>query len=341
MRLGQNIIISNDALCRRLYSDIKGGTLAHAYIIEGRPGSGRHTLAKTIVSALACKSESSLPCGKCLSCRHVFEDKCPDVITVGRDGKASVGIDSIRTIKSTLAAVPNDLDVKAYIVEDADTMTVQAQNALLLTLEEPPKNVYFFILCENARALLETIRSRAATLRMDRLSADEIADCLTSDKVDKSISDAAISLKKGQPDEFDTVLVAADGSLGRAMALLSPKERAPVKALRDMAESFISVLMPGSTALPLTMLPEFSSKRDELALQLDHIKCALRDLILLKKTENAPLCFYVSRSKALEVSDRFSEKRLLTAFERVDAAESAIRRNAGVRLTLIDMLSEL
>lgn len=346
MLLGDNNIVSNEALRRRIGDDIKNGTLSHAHIIEGKCGSGRHTLAKSIAAALSCTGECHLlPCGECKNCRDIFEDKCPDVILVSKDDKASLGVEAIRKLKSTLLAVPNNLEIKVYIIEDADTMTVQAQNALLLTLEEPPQNVYFFILCENSRMLLETIRSRAATLRTLPLTKQEISSFLLGElnaKPERTVTDSARSLRNSNRAEFDSLLLSADGSMGRAIELLSPKERAPINELRSMASGFISSLLPGSGLLhPLSLLPEFSSKRPNLLQQLEYIKLTLRDLILLKKCETAPLCFFTDRDSALELSDRFSEKKLFSASALIDNAYDAIQRNANVNLTLVNMLSKL
>jgi len=344
MLLGNGKIVANKALCRRLYKDITDGSLAHAYIIEGSRGSGRHTLAKNIIAALACTGDpSTLPCGQCKSCIEIFEDKCPDVMTLKKEkDRSGLGIDAVRELKGSILSVPNNLEVKAYILDDTDTMTVQAQNALLLTLEEPPKNVYFFIICENSRSLLETIRSRAAILRTDRLSNVEISDYLLGATAPKSISEATRTLKRSAPHEFDLLLLYADGSIGRAIELLSPKEREPIKELRLLADRFISSLITGGGSVhPILLFSEFSDKRDKLLLQLERIKDALRDLILLKKSENVPLKYYVDRDSALEISDRLSEKRLFAVIEAADSATDSLSRNANVRLTLTEMLSSL
>lgn len=340
--VGDNII-GNEALRARLYSEIKDGTLAHAYIIEGKRGSGRHTLAKSIIAAMACESSGdALPCGDCRNCRHIFEDKCPDVTVIGRGDKVSLGIEPIRELKSTLLAVPNDLEIKSYIIEDADTMTAQAQNAFLLTLEQPPRFVSFFLLCENARALLETIRSRAPILRTEPIPAKKIGEHICSDRVEKSLRDAALSLKRSQIEEFETVLISADGSIGRALELLSPKTRKPISDRRALAMDFIESLSTnGKSDHILSILPRFSQKRDELAIQLEYIKIALRDLILLKKSENAPLCFFADAEKALDLSSMFFERKLITAFDKIDNAREALLRNANVRLTMIELLANL
>lgn len=342
--LGGDNIIGNEALRARLYSDIKSGSLAHAYIIEGKRGSGRHTLVKNIIAALACEGDGdALPCGECLNCRHVFEDKCPDVITVAREeDRATMGVDTIRDMKESLYAVPNDLEFKSYIIEDADTMTTQAQNAFLLTLEQPPLFVSFFLICENARTLLETIRSRAPVLRTEPVPSERISEHLCSDAVDKKLRDAALALKKNEPDEFGTALISAEGSIGRAIELVSPKARKPISDRRALAMSFIEALkINGTGGHVLSLLPKFSQKRDELTLQLECINSALRDLILLKKSENAPLRFFFDREKALDLSGFFFEKKLISAFELIREAQDSLSRNSNVRLTMIDLLAKI
>lgn len=335
-------LIGNETLRERLYSDIKHGTLSHAYIIEGKKGSGKHILAKNIIAALACENKGdSLPCGECKSCRHIFEDKCPDVFTVCReDNKASIGIEAIRNIKEELLTLPNDLEIKAYIIEEADLLTIPAQNAFLLTMEDPPKFVSFFLLCENARSLLETIRSRAPVLRTEPLSIKEIEDYICSDKADKNIKDTAVALKRSQPDEFSTVLVAADGSIGQALTLLSPKARKPISDRRNLAESFISSLKI-SGGDPIALFGKFAGKREELILQFQCIKEALRDLIVLKKSENAPLSFYADREDALELSSMFFERKLVRVFDQIEKAETAISKNANIKLTVINLLASV
>ena len=342
MSLLGNNIIGNETLRAKLYSEIKCGTLSHAYIIEGKKGSGRHTLAKNIIAALACENQTkAVPCGECKSCRHIFEDKCPDVMTICREkDKSSVGIEAIRNIKSELLVVPNDLEIKAYIIEEADLLTIPAQNAFLLSMEEPPKFVCFFLLCENARSLLETIRSRAPVLRTEHIPPHIIGEYICSEKAPSKISEAALLLKRSEPSEFDTVLVSSDGSIGRAFELLSPRARKPISDRRALAESFISALRTNGDT-PISLFNKFSQKREELILQFECIKSALRDLILLKKTENAPLSFFADKEEALDISSMFFERKLVAIFDLVDAAVISISKNANVKLTIINLLSKI
>ena len=183
-------VVGNTALCQRISSDILLQNLSHAYILEGAKGSGKHMLAWRIAAALACdKKEDAnapLPCMSCPSCHKLLGGNSPDVIFVNRGDKATLGVDAIRELKRDIWIAPNDLSAKIYIIEDAHTMTEQAQNALLLTLEEPPSYALFLLLTENAASLLETIRSRAPTLRTEPIEPDEIDKYLSKNGLNGS-----------------------------------------------------------------------------------------------------------------------------------------------------------
>ena len=109
-------LVGNYPLKNKLLSDILTGTLSHAYIIEGKKGSGKHTVAYTIAAALSCENVSSenypLPCLECPSCKKILQFKSPDVITIGRDGKATLGVDTVRFLKNDIRTVPNELEFK-------------------------------------------------------------------------------------------------------------------------------------------------------------------------------------------------------------------------------------
>lgn len=130
-------LAGNRALSARLGEEMATGAFSHAYIIEGPKGSGRHTLAREMAMAAVCRERSgtgALPCGECPDCRKIAAGFCPDFITVGREpGKATLGVEAVRQLREGIAALPNDLPLKIYVIEDAETMTVQAQNAFLLT----------------------------------------------------------------------------------------------------------------------------------------------------------------------------------------------------------------
>ncbi len=327
-------ILGNEELRTRLSTDVRKGTLSHAYIIEGARGCGKHTLAKEISAALACEKSGDvslpLPCGLCPSCRKILGGKSPDIITIGReDGKAQLGVDVIRRLREDVRLLPNDLDIKVYIIEDAHTMNIQAQNSFLLTLEEPPKFVVFLLLCETAQPMLETIKSRAPILRMRPLPFELLRQSLISTSPD------AAALERNSPDEFEEVLKLTSGYMGQALELLDSKKRQPRLAARHLAKDFLAALtMRKNGRRSIDLIGSFSQKRDEICEQLSEIENAARDLIVIKKCDNAPLCFFTCEDEAAELSFKFKTTALLTLLYSVETAKSRLAGNANVRLTL-------
>lgn len=325
-------VVGNRPLCRRFSDDILSQKLSHAYILEGAKGSGKHMLAWRIAAALACERQhdenAPLPCMNCPSCHKIFGGNSPDVIFVNRGDKATLGVEVIRDLKRDIWIAPNDISAKIYIIEDAHTMTEQAQNALLLTLEEPPSYVLFLLLTENAASFLETIRSRAPTLRTEPIEPAEIDRCLSKN------AEASL-LKKNSPTEYFEIIAAADGSIGNALTLLDAKNRKPILSRRTNAKEFVRLCASRkNSAASLKFLNGLPQKRDELNAQMTAILYCLRDLLLLKQSESVPLCFFADREEAAEIAYEFTTPELLTLCKKIEETVSSLKRNANVRLTL-------
>ena len=339
-------LVGNASLRRRVGEDLAAGGFSHAYILEGPEGSGKHTLALEIARALACArrtdANAPLPCGQCPACRKIAAGNCPDVLFVSRPaGKATTGVDTVRALRASVDVAPNELDVKIYIVEDAHTMTVQAQNALLLTLEEPPPFVVFLLLCTEAGALLETIRSRAPTWRLQPASEDEIAAYLQSSER-PATARAARALQEKDPGEFAALLRMANGRIGRALSLLEEKQRAPMLARRADAQTLCELLANGrKNDTVMQLLLSFGTARDELVERLTVVDEALRDLSVLARCEQAPMLFFTDREEAAELSARFTERRLLDLIRATDDTIAALVANANARLAITQYLCRL
>ncbi len=336
MRSAFDDIVGNEKLRYRLFSDIAEQKMTHAYIIEGTRGSGKHMLGLRIAAALACEKRTdehaALPCRTCASCHKILGGNSPDVIYIRRGDKASIGVEEIRGLRQDVYIAPNDTASKIYMIEDAHLMTVQAQNALLLTLEEPPPYVLFLLLCESAESLLETIRSRAPVLRTEPIPTDLIRAHITR------INAEAARLSKNEPAEFSELLAAADGSIGQALELLEPKRRRPILASRAAAREFVALCAARrNSAAALRRLSGMGQKREELAEQLGTLLVCLRDLLLCKQSERVPLCFFSEREEACKLSYSFTTPELLNLIDSIDDALDRLRKNANVRLTLTNL----
>ena len=326
-------MVGNEALRERLRDDICADRLSHAYIIEGAEGSGKHMLALRIAAALACENRGMdglpLPCMECASCRKILSGNSPDVIPISRGDKATLGVEAVRLMHTGVCIAPNELDRKCYLIEDAHLMTVQAQNAFLLTLEEPPPYVCFLLLCESTAPLLETVRSRAPTLRLEPIPPDGIREHLLRTEP------AAKALEQQAPEELRELIAAAGGSIGRARLLLDPKRRKPILERRDAARTFVRLAAAHrNSAAVLGFLGAMGQKRDEIAAQLNIILLCVRDLLACRYTECAPLCFFAAREEAAELCSRFSAPELLRLCDGIQAAADRLALNANVRLTL-------
>ena len=342
-------IVGNHALLERFERDINEGTLSHAYILEGPTGSGKHTLAQRICSMLACEhgvrratlideaqtsmfdmmaplveepsiAPASVPCGECRSCRKVLEGNCPDIRVIGRDGKASIGVEAVRFLKTDVLLAPNDLSTKIYIIEDAESMTSQAQNALLLS--------------NGVENLLETIRSRAPVLHTACIGEEDMRQHLLN------TSPAAARLHDRSAEEFEAVLLSANGCIGHAIALLDAKARKPILKQRETTDAFLDICLSRRPADVLATIPLFGTKREEVAATIRMIQAALRDLLLLKKSESVRLLYFVNRQGALDRSDRFPTQSLLSLQRATETALQGLERNGNVRITLTRMCME-
>lgn len=329
-------ILGNEKLKKRLSADIRGGTLSHAYIIEAPYGCGKHRLALSLAAAFSCENNGQsetagpIPCLDCPACRKILSGRSPDVTIVKREeGKASIGVDIIRSLRSDVSLVPNDLETKVYIIEDAHTMNIQAQNAFLLTLEEPPKYVVFLLLCEDAGAMLETVRSRAPVIRMSPLPSEVVTEELV-----KSYPDAARLMRENK-EELAEIVKLSGGSLGYARDLLDAKTREPLLVRRRAAKEFFALLgtsRKGRRAVEfLNLLPQ---KRDELSDTLGEIELAARDILVSKKTDNASLGFFADPYEALELAGKYKATTLMRIITAAEDAKARLLRNANVRLTI-------
>lgn len=348
-------VVGNAPLLDRLRRDVREGRLNHAYILDGAPGSGRHTLARWLCGAIACRNrpgqrtaadenqlgmfdslppvqppaDAPLPCGRCEDCRRILEGISPDVRVIGREGKATLGVDSVRFLRQDVLNPPNRLDTKIYIIEDAETMTVQAQNALLLTLEEPPAYVLFLLLCNGTDALLETVRSRAPVLRLAPLPDEDVRDAL------------AAHGRRLSEEETAALLLQANGSIGRALALSDPRTLAPILRNRERCEALLACLADRRADEIMTAIYGWDAKRDAVCDILADLHLAVRDLVLLKRTEDIRTVFFTDRDAAADLADRFTSRALIRLYDAVWKARGALESNGNVRLTLTRMAQEI
>lgn len=226
-------LAGNNQIKQQLAHRDGGRGLGHAYILSGPSGSGKHTLAKLISSAMVCQEEGNRrPCGSCPPCRKAAGGIHPDIITIsGPDGKP-ISVDQVRQLRSDAHIRPNEAQRKVYLLERADRMNQSAQNAMLKLLEEGPAYAVFLLLAENSGGLLSTIRSRCETLNLLPLTPAECEGWLRA------------HYPKEDPMRLRQVSLDCQGVLGRAVEELEGTGTANA-AVREMAQTLARAMETG------------------------------------------------------------------------------------------------
>ncbi|MGN0506399.1 MAG: DNA polymerase III subunit delta' [Lachnospiraceae bacterium] len=193
-------VIGQEQLTGHLQNAIRMGKLSHAYIIQGEAGSGKKMLAGIFAAALQCEEQGIEPCGKCQSCKQAVSGNHPDIRWVTHE-KATIGVDDIRLqLNNDIMVKPYSRPYKVYLIDEAEKMTEQAQNAMLKTIEEPPEYAVIVLLTVNAKQLLPTILSRCILLTMRPVAKQEITKLLTEHYgIGKYLAEIAADFADGVP----------------------------------------------------------------------------------------------------------------------------------------------
>ncbi|MBR2432465.1 MAG: hypothetical protein IKB23_06060 [Clostridia bacterium] len=307
-----SVIYKNDILKRIVSDDIACGRFVHSSIIEGPPKSGKLTLARAIAAELS---------GNESAADKIMRGICADVYEIApKSGRKTIGIEAIREIRATAFIVPNDSDIKAYIIRYADTMTVQAQNAILKLLEEPPKNVYFMLLVENAASLLATVRSRAPILRMQVFTSEEIEQYLIAN------STRALEMSRKSPDELSHIVARSGGSIGEALRIIDEGDMS--QTLAKQAVELLTILTDKDRA-SLAVFPFPSKNREELSEFLSLVRTAIRDMTASRSMAKCEMLFG-DDAKMTELSKKVGMTTLLKAEMTVSELLAKLERNLAI-----------
>lgn len=292
-------LVGNDTLLHSVLSDGRARRLGHAYVLAGPEGSGRHLLAQTLAAAALCASEElPRPCGVCRSCKKVSALLHPDAAVIGAPDAGAVTVDTVRSLRRDIYVAPVEGARKIYIVEQADTMTVQAQNALLKVLEEPPSYGMILLLCQAAEALLPTLLSRSVVLRLSPAEPAEGARVLMR------------RMPKLQPAAALEAIQKAGGFIGAALYSLSEGEDG---RLIELGGQFDERLFGKSEAVFLALHSKLSQNRrllcDFSGFMYRRLLCATRQKAAGGGLDEHPLYDALALDKTFALMELFRDTR--------------------------------
>ena len=313
-------IIGQDQIKEHLQNAIKLQKVSHAYILHGERASGKEFIANVFSMALNCESKEEKPCLACHSCKQAMTLNQPDIIRITHEKPASIGVDDIRSqINGDMGIKPYSSPYKIYIIQEAEKMTVQAQNALLKTLEEPPAYGVILLLVNNLNSLLPTILSRCVVLDM------------------KPVKDSLVMkylMEEMQiPDYKAKVCTAfARGNIGKAKALASSDE---FDHIREEAVNLLKYITDMEISDIVFAIKKIQEYKFDISDYLDILAVWYRDVLLFKATNDVNhLIFKEEIQYIRKVADRCTYEGIEVIIQALQKAKNRLQANVNFDLTM-------
>ena len=319
---GFNKIIGNELIKNQLKSAIRTGSIRHSYMLVGEKGMGKKTIAEAFLLELFCKEEdeSKRPCLTCPECKKILSNNHPDVIYITHEKPAAISVDEVREqLIDTIDIRPYEGGYKVYVIPEADKMTLQAQNAILKTLEEPPEYAVILLLVNDDRKLLDTVRSRVIRENLRPLTDKVIKEYL-SERLHKS------------SDMTDICVAFSKGNLGRAIELCESESftewyQRIMKILKNLSK-MDSTDMHIELSKLLTECPDINEA-------LDLLELWYRDLTMFTVTKDInSLVFKGERKALMNAASLSSYDGIQRIFAAIEKCRQRIAANVSPELAL-------
>ncbi|MBE7064361.1 MAG: DNA polymerase III subunit delta' [Ruminococcaceae bacterium] len=309
----------------------ESGNVGHAYVFNGPVGIGRKMIAGKFASMLMCLREhkKGSVCCECESCMLLKNGTNPDIIPIGvPKDKKSISVESVRNMREDMLTAPLISKKKVYVIENGDKMTVEAQNALLKILEEPPHYVVILILSSNPLILLDTVRSRTVRIDFSRNSEDEI-------KI------AYRRMRNGVVDDDEEALVCAyaDGIIGRVYDFGDGEE---VRNIREKVLDAMCGLYRGGFDERKRLSAVLSEKGEDSDFVMFTLISFYRDIVhLVRFGKNAKLQNKEYKNRLYDMGRDIGYHNAIRCIRIIDDAWKNISRNAAYKLAIEDMIIKL
>lgn len=313
-------IVGQEQIKEHFRSALTSRKISHAYIINGEKSAGKEFIAKIFAQTLQCEKGGEEPCMECHSCKQALSDNQPDIIKITHEKPNTISVDDIRAqINNDVAIKPYSSPYKVYIMNEAEKMTVQAQNAILKTLEEPPEYAVILLLTTNVNSLLPTILSRCVVLNMKPVADDLVRKFLMEE----------LQI----PDYKAEVCVAfARGNVGRAKALASSEEFDNVKA---EALSLLKYIQDMELYEIIAAIKKINDYKLEVNDYLDIMAIWYRDVLLFKATNDSNHLIFREEIQTLrKVAQRSSYEGIECVIQALDKAKNRLNANVNFELTM-------
>ena len=313
-------IIGHKQVIEHLENAMKLNKVSHAYILNGEKGSGKKMLASVFAQALQCEEEGTKACGSCKSCRQAESGNHPDIIRITHDKPNSISVDEIRDqLVNDVQIKPYSSKYKIYIVPEAEKMTVQAQNALLKTIEEPPAYAVIILLTSNASSMLPTILSRCVMLNMKPVP-------------DKQVKKYLMEHVQLPDYQADICVAFSHGNIGKAVELASSDNFNEIKAAALHLVKNAPKMEIQDIIAAVKAVTEFKLKIEDY---LDLVSVWYCDVLYFKATRDVDGLAFKDQVQAItEQINKCSYEGLEQILESIQRAKDRLGANVNFELTM-------
>ena len=313
-------IIGHEQIIQHLQNAISLDKVSHAYILEGEEGMGKNMLASAFAQTLQCKAAGTEPCMECQSCKQAVSGNQPDIIRVSHEKPNSIGVEDIREqLCGDILIKPYNSPYKVYIVDEAEKMTVQAQNALLKTIEEPPAYGIILLLTTNVGMFLPTITSRCVTLKLKPLRDAQVKRYLMEQK---------------QVPDYQAEICAAfvRGNLGKACDLATSESFTGIK---EHALHLVKYVKEMDIYEVIDSVKSVSDFKLDILDYLDLLMVWYRDVLLFKATRSGDALIFSDEIQNIsQAAMKSSYEGLETILEALEKAKVRLNANVNFDLTM-------
>lgn len=323
-------VIGQDVIVKTLQNAIANGKITHAYLFSGPRGTGKTTVARILAKALNCSyGTDNEPCNECTSCKEIMEGNNPDVIEI--DAASNNGVDEIREIREKVKFLPGESKYKVYIIDEVHMLTTSAFNALLKTLEEPPKHVIFILATTEPQKVLPTILSRCQRYDFKSLTVNEIEESIL-----KVAKEENVNISK---EAVVAIAESAEGGMRDALSYLD--QAISLSEDEVTVEDVNSVTGNLSYDKIIELAKCFEDKRISEALKIVNELLNLgkevnkiivsmlqfyRDILLYKTVDTSEYSKYIFEKDSFkELASRIDEKRIFYYVEVLSETQNKLR----------------
>ena len=292
--------------------------VSHAYIINGERNSGKEFIARIFAMALQCESDADRPCQECRSCKQALSKNHPDIIRLTHEKPNTISVEDIRAqVNNDIGIKPYQGPYKVYLIPEGEKMTVQAQNALLKTLEEPPEYAVILFLTNSLDVLLQTVRSRCIIMNLR--------------SVDTKMIQQYLMQKYQLPDYQARVCAAyAQGNVGKAIMMATSEH---FREMQDFLLRLLKRVDDMEVYEIVAAIHDMTAYKMDIRDLIDLMMVWYRDVLILKATEDINQLVYQDEHKYLQ------KKAITSSYEGLnnimEALEKAkIRLNANVNFDI-------